>query len=105
LTVFKDAINKLYADTTNNHHFLFLFTLQFHTLHIARAVVLRYAKFANYLTFSDCFTNAYYISSIGELGAAADRFSAQGGLEILVKYLGWPLEHVNFVEGKSWQQV
>jgi hypothetical protein len=63
-------------------------------LHVARAIVL-----------SDCLTSAYYVTTTGELGATADRFSGQNGLDILVRYIGWPVEHVNFVEGKSWEQM
>lgn len=94
MTVFKDAISKIYVDTATPQ-FSFLFMLQYHALHIVRAIVL-----------SDCLTTSYHqLTAASELGSIVDRFSAQGGLEILVKYLGWPVEHVNFVEGKTWQQV
>ncbi|KAL0480165.1 BRE1 [Acrasis kona] len=93
LTCCKDAISKTYDDVLRPE-FTFLFNVQVHALHIARAIIL-----------SDCMTPNFHTSIIGELGAVADRFSALGGLDLLVKYLGWPVEHVNYTEGKKWERV
>ncbi|KAF0973818.1 hypothetical protein FDP41_007205 [Naegleria fowleri] len=94
LTTFRDSISKQYD---GHHHspkyfetWSFLFNFQEAALQMVRAIV-----------------TTDKLKNVGQLAEQQfrDIFLSRGGCDVLVKYLGWPIEHVSILHDTEWFKI
>ncbi|EFC50489.1 predicted protein [Naegleria gruberi] len=94
LTTFRDSISKQYDGHFHSEHYYdnwsFLFNFQEATMQIVRSVV--------------CTDKLKYAGQLAEY-QFRDLFLSRGGCDVLVKYLGWPIEHVSILQDVEWYEI